>query len=88
LALSDADRHSTSPLADHGRCNIGKNITRKSAGLALRGRRLARQVLGEGRSRQPMIGAAVHDPDRHFANFSCSIAANFNCCIAAILKNA
>jgi hypothetical protein len=42
----------------------GKNITRKSAGLAFKGRRLARQVLGEDRLRQPIIGAAVHDPNR------------------------
>jgi hypothetical protein len=30
----------------------------------------ARQVLGEDRSRQPMIGAAVHDPKRRFATFN------------------
>jgi hypothetical protein len=45
-------------------------LQRKMSLLAIncrRGLRLARQILGEDRSRQPMIGAAVHDPKRHFA---------------------
>jgi|HubBroStandDraft_6_1064221.scaffolds.fasta_scaffold326932_3 hypothetical protein len=33
-----------------------------------------RQVFGEDRSRQPMIGAAVHDPKRHFATVNCRTA--------------
>jgi len=34
----------------------------------------ARQVLGEDRSRQPMIGAAVVDPQRRFTPVNCRIA--------------
>ena len=45
--------------------------------LALNGRHhdnQARQVLGEDQSRQPMIGAAVHDPKRHFVTANYCIA--------------
>jgi len=56
---------------------VGKNITPQSAGLALNGTeggRPARQLSEEVRTRQLMTGAAVHDPERHFATVICRIA--------------
>jgi hypothetical protein len=46
----------------------------------------ARQVLGEERSRQPMIGAAVHDPKRQFATVNCRNAKSSFTLVLAILE--